>query len=350
MIRRFQNALLMARHDHRAEVQRQDFLLLPSQEVQSKCNVEDNYHVIEGDNTSSACSCSLPSSSGIVWRWPENDCCDVLHPDKAYRIIRRLAYKAGIIEMTREFFVLAEAELLHTLGVLLVEAYESSVEMAKRAQYLGPNEVLLYGQSPDSMDMFFKPPPPFCKPSDEDTGKDLEIERTQSVYTVVPGQIRAAAEKRGFGPYKVYGHFYYDQGRGEEMEIEKRFYYQDEYFEDECVDKSWRDCDCVFDCDCKEAEVEPRDSDTNESRSSESSNRHNDLAATDNADVAPANVAVAVADPPVDPQPARLSDDELAAMDNADVAPANVAVAAAPVDPQPARLSDDNNGLGCIVS
>ena len=204
MIKRLENALLMAMHDHRTEVQKEDFLLLPSQEMQSKCNVGNKYHIIEG--FSSVCSCSLPSSNGIVWCWPENDCRDVLQPGAGRRIIRRLAYKAGIVEMTSDLMEVAEAELLHTLGILLVGAYESSVDMTKSVRFLDPKQALTYGSCAGPMDMFYTPPPPFnASPSHEHSNED---ERKQPVYTIVPGQISAAAEKRGIGPSKVYSHYF----------------------------------------------------------------------------------------------------------------------------------------------
>jgi hypothetical protein len=58
--------------------------------------------------------------------------------------------------MTSNAFELVEAELLHTLGVLLVEAYESCVEMSKNARFLDQNEeeILTYNLSSDSMDVF----------------------------------------------------------------------------------------------------------------------------------------------------------------------------------------------------
>jgi len=250
MIKRLENALLMAMHDHRTEVQEEDFLLLPSQEMHSKCNVGSKYHRIEGFDL--ACSCSLPSSNGIVWRWPENDCRDVLKPGAGRRIIRRLAYKAGIVEMTSDLLELAEAELLHTLGILLVEAYESSVEMTRAARFLDPKQALTYGSCAGPMDMFYTPPPPFN-----------EDDRKQPVYTIVPGQISVAAEKRGIGPTKVYSHYFSfsSPSADEEMLAEKEYYYEDGYFED-CEPKPGTcDCRCMFECNCNVMDIidDPRE-------------------------------------------------------------------------------------------
>ena len=207
LIERLEQALLLAIHSSRTEVQSQDFVLLPSHEALSGCNIAANDH--GNAKFSFTCSCSLSSSSGIVWRWPEDNCRDVLPPDAGRRIIRRLACKAGINQMTSSAFDVAEVELLHTLGILVVEAYESSVQMAKNARFLDPEEPLLYGINPDStVDMFYVPPPPFC---DEDS-RDI-------IYTIVPGQISAAAQRRNIQPHKVYGRWSFH-------EVEESYYYE----------------------------------------------------------------------------------------------------------------------------
>jgi hypothetical protein len=220
--KRLENALLLAIHSHRTEVQMQDFILLPSQEIQARCNVGGKYHQSEG--FSFVCSCSLPSSSGIVWRWPENDCRDVLPPDAGRRIIRRLAYRAGIFQMTSNAFELVEAELLHTLGVLLVEAYESCVEMSKNARFLDQNEeeILTYNLSSDSMDVFYVPPPPI---SAIEYVKESDSYHSTYVHTIVPGQICTAAKLRNIPAHKIYGGWI--AGSEEEMDFELSLYFRD---------------------------------------------------------------------------------------------------------------------------
>ena len=110
MLKRLEDVLLMAVHGGRTEVQEQDFALLPSRENQSKCNVAANYHGAEG--RSFLCSCGLTSSSNTVWRWPANNCRDLLPPNAGRKIIRRLASRAGIVRLTSAGFEIAEAELL----------------------------------------------------------------------------------------------------------------------------------------------------------------------------------------------------------------------------------------------
>jgi hypothetical protein len=254
MVKRLEDALLMAVHCYRTEVQGKDFVtLLPSLvNKESKCDVVSNYHGHGVEGRSFLCTCSLPSSSGTVWRWPENDCRDVLPPDVGRRMIRRLAYKAGIVRLTGDAFEVAEVELLHTLGVLLVEAYESSVATSKSARFLGPKEALPYRTRPGSIDMFHVPPPPLTEsltPNDKDGGPDS----MNLVYTIVPGQISAAAQRRNIGPHDVYGIVSHDAygawmssrnspARDEEIVIEKGYYYKDHHYEE---------CDRCFPFDCQ---------------------------------------------------------------------------------------------------
>jgi len=184
MIRRMEEAFLFAIHGYRLEVQKDDLMIsalerghrssyyFSGQEPLPKCNVGMKEHEIA--NSVLGCSCSLPSSSGTVWRWPNNDCHDVPPPEAGRQIIRRLAYRAGVRDMSNEAFILAEAELLHTMGLLLVDAYESSVEMANSASYLDVDETLVYRIPTYSVDMFKVPPPPLCSAADVD-GEDGDL-------------------------------------------------------------------------------------------------------------------------------------------------------------------------------
>ena len=177
-----------------------------------RCNVAKGNH---GQVSALDCSCSISSSSGMVWKWPLDNCHDVLPPEAGRRIIRRLAYQAGIMKMSSEAFLLAEAELLHALGVLLVNAYESSVEMSKTTKFLDEEKDLAYDEPTQSIDMFKTPPPPF--------------QNEQLVYTIVPGQISAAAEERDITPSNVYGDVWVASlgfTKDEEEEIERSYYYQ----------------------------------------------------------------------------------------------------------------------------
>jgi hypothetical protein len=196
---------------------------------QPACNVATKDH---GTNTTSVLhsSCSLPSSdkSAIVWRWPTDDCHDVLPPEAGRRIVRRLAFRAGVVVMSDDAFILAEAELLHALGLLLVSAYESSVEMSasKNNARLHANDYISYNDPIDSIDMFKTPPPLSWKTQEEN----------QPIYTIVPGQIKSAAEQRDIQPYNVYGITWVPTSgftAEEEFDIEMSYYYDGDPSNDE---------------------------------------------------------------------------------------------------------------------
>ena len=148
----------------------------------------------------------------------------MLPPEAGRRTICRLAYRASVRDMSNKAFILAEAELLHTMGLLLVDAYESSVEMAKSASYLDVDETLVYRIPTDSVDMFKVPPPPLCSAAITD-GKDEDLLK-ESTYTIVPGQIRAAAEQRNIVPGVVCGDTSPGFTAEKEKEIEESYYYK----------------------------------------------------------------------------------------------------------------------------
>ena len=88
--------------------------------------------------------------------------------------------------------------------------------MAKTTQQLlGEEDELAYNEPTTSIDMFQIPPPPF---------------KTPPVHTIVPGQIRAAAEERDITPDNVYGDVWVSSSgftKEEEEEIERSYYYKD---------------------------------------------------------------------------------------------------------------------------
>lgn len=71
----------------------------------------------------------------------------------------------------------------------------------------------------DMIDMFAVPPPPMVVAPD-----DTENGRKEIIYTIVPGQIAAAAERRGIIPYHVYGISW--PNMDEEIPIERSYYFK----------------------------------------------------------------------------------------------------------------------------
>ena len=214
---------------------------------QTSCDVSAGYH---GQVESPIdCSCSLPSSSGIVWRWPLDNCHDVLPAEAGRRIIRRLTYFANISEMSNEAFILAEAELLHALGGLLVSAYESCVDIEKtrKTQLLGVEEELTVRCKHIPSWMFKSSPPPFYPKPVDDYPDDHPDDAV--VYTIVPGQIETAAEQRDITPRKVYGETWVailGFSPEEEKKTERSYYYKETFHGDtteesdsDSIDNDW---------------------------------------------------------------------------------------------------------------
>jgi len=194
---------------------------------------------VQGDDIALAFrrqTASCYSSSGIVWRWPLDNCHDVLPAEAGRRIIRRLAYNAGIPEMSNDAFILAEAELLHVVGLLLVSSYDSCVntEQTRATQLLSAEEQLTYNEPNASISMFKTPPPPFYSKPRNDYYQDHPDDAV--VYTIVPGQIETAAEQRGLTPTKVLGDVWVaisGFSPKEEKKTEKSYYYKETFHNDD---------------------------------------------------------------------------------------------------------------------
>jgi len=241
IVKKLESALDIAIHCGRTEVQREDvhfafktqeqFLFGCTSKPFSKCNVGSKEHNVTGH--AFGCSCNIPSSSGGVWRWPDDDCLDALPKETGRRIVRRLAYQAGILRMTSDAFVLIEAEILHAIGTLVAHAYELSYNEANDAEYLGEDKELVYDEPRDGIDMYVVPPPPMHIEGNESDYeldiRDVYRTPTERIYTIVPGKIRAAAEERGINVFTVYGNTWETSSEfteEEERDIEKSYYYQ----------------------------------------------------------------------------------------------------------------------------
>ena len=149
---------------------------------------DDEDHDKDADRTTSSCLC--PSSDGTEWCWPDDDCLseDILSAELRYKIVRRLAYRAGVVGITAAALELVAAELLHLLGVLVIDAFE----MSRKTDYSQafPNQTRVrYGTPGDGIDVFSVPPPPTPIVNGKgDAGGQK--------YTIVPGQIKSAAIQR----------------------------------------------------------------------------------------------------------------------------------------------------------
>ena len=117
------------------------------------------------------------------------------------------------------------------MGTLLVEAYESSVELSKSAKYT--EQIIIDDKkneySPDDkeirvdcVNIFKVPPPPFVVKDPSDGSESHKI------YTIVPGQIAAAARRRQLRPCQLYGGFlaYNSDTTSDTWGVEESFYYK----------------------------------------------------------------------------------------------------------------------------
>ena len=162
-----------------------------------RCSVGKKCH---NTVSSISCSCFISSSHGTQWCWPEDDCLteEIMPAEIRRKIVRRLAYRAGIIQLTSDAFDLIAAEIFHLLGVLLVDAFEASMKVdygmymasfRPCQDYTKHVHRLTYGTPGDGLDMFSVPPPPM--PIEDDDGEDGGYS-----FTVVPGQIKVAVTNR----------------------------------------------------------------------------------------------------------------------------------------------------------
>jgi hypothetical protein len=62
------------------------------------------------------------------WVWPENDCMDgeIIGAETMQRLVRAIAFQAGIVKLSGPTFDCIAAEILHYLAVIVIDAFEVS--------------------------------------------------------------------------------------------------------------------------------------------------------------------------------------------------------------------------------
>ena len=137
----------------------------------------------------------LEPKSGTIWRWPEGSLCGVLPSEAGRRIVRGLAFRAGVCEMNDDALLLAEEAMLRLMGMIVVDALEASIENSL-THFLKESEEYVYDSVVDdefTVDAYCIPPPPIYADDEE-----------KPLYTVVPGLLRNAVRSRNIG--HLYGH------------------------------------------------------------------------------------------------------------------------------------------------
>ena len=132
MIKKMEQALLAAIHCNRVEVQKEDVALVQKEFHSAPANYFDSPEYESGESQQTvemaldengSCHCSIPSFSETEWCWPKDDCHGLLPAEDGRRIIRRLAYRAGINQMTADAFMLLETELLYVRKFIINLTY-----------------------------------------------------------------------------------------------------------------------------------------------------------------------------------------------------------------------------------
>lgn len=140
-----------------------------------------------------------------VWNWPRNDCADAIDSTTFRRMIRRLAYRAGVCKMSSCAFEVATKDFLQTLSIVLVDAFEASKGLAPASvdemvrtedpRYITSDDTMTF--SSDSEDSENEPsilpayyekfPPPFRT---DISGKKIEC-------VIIPRQVTDALSRCG---------------------------------------------------------------------------------------------------------------------------------------------------------
>ena len=138
----------------------------------------------------------------IEWNWPAVDhCSDVLSSDESRLLIRRFAYKAGICKIDSRAFEYAISDFLHTMSLLLIDAFEACKGMAPdNIEALEKQEDPRYITSDQGDEIFgidIEHYQNSCPPFRSDENGKIEC-------TIIPRQIRDAASRCGLKP--LYGY------------------------------------------------------------------------------------------------------------------------------------------------
>jgi len=174
--------------------------------------------------------------SGVDWTWPDHNCDreEILGAEERRKMVRALAYRAGIVKMSGSAFSIVATEILHHMAVIVSYAYDTSES---------DPPVMQFEDGDDSNADY-----------DSDQSEDIHLEKRiqrglnyyanfhppgQTELVVIPRQIRDAAMMIGMKPLLGFGAFgdewaaSSDDGRHEEVEIAQDQYYPEEEIESE---------------------------------------------------------------------------------------------------------------------
>ena len=194
------------------------------------------------------------SDSPKIWEWPEDNCLeeDILGADQRHRMVRAIASRAGIVKLSGALFDSIAAEILHSMAIIVVQAFEVSKSQWCHHENMGlcfdyvngyifaeidDDNIVEEGdhsshsseQSHDYEVAYSNQPPPPPETLDEE-GKQLCV--------IIPRQIKEAAVRIGMKPLLDSQSWEAAEGKSVDEEVkEARMMYHESSSEDDSSDE-----------------------------------------------------------------------------------------------------------------
>ncbi len=196
--------------------------LLDGESAFERCSIAHNRHV---------CRKMAALHGEIWWTWPDHNCTskEILGAEERLKMVRALAYRAGIVKMSGSAFSIVATEVLHHMAVIVSYACDTfeSADNGLPADTVADEDDDSNADYSDQCD---------------DIHLDKGIQRGLNYYAnfhppgqtelvVIPRQIRDAAVMIGMKPLLGFGVFgaewaaSSDDGKHEEVEIAEDQYY-----------------------------------------------------------------------------------------------------------------------------
>ena len=149
-----------------------------------RCSIAKNRH--------SCTRVCRPSTAGeyAEWTWPDHNCAseEILGAEERRKMVRALAYRAGVVKMSGSAFSIVATEILHHMAVIVSYAYDTFVSNSPFADQ--SEDIPLEKRIQRGLNYFANFHPP-----------------GQTELVVIPRQIRDAAMMIGMKPLLGFGAF-----------------------------------------------------------------------------------------------------------------------------------------------
>jgi hypothetical protein len=193
----------------------------------ARCSIAHNKHTCKRIfrvkvPINAAAAINAGSVSGVDWTWPDHNCAseEILGAEERRKMVRALAYRAGIVKMSGSVFSIVATEVLHHMAVIVSYAYETSRSDSPVADQ--SDDIHLGKGIQRGLNYYANFHPP-----------------GQTELVVIPRQIRDAAVMIGMKPLLGFGLFgaewaaSNDDERHDEVENAEDQYYPEEEIESE---------------------------------------------------------------------------------------------------------------------